>query len=86
MKTEYLKTLWTLRFEKIKKCETEASEAYEQLAARSAVILGADHPAVQMLRQLVQEENVHARLAESLIRICHETHPECENLSTDWDH
>lgn len=85
MEAEYLKTLWMLRFEKIKRGEEHAVESYTELAAKCEALFGEDQPAVHLLRQLILEERGHVRLAEELIRICSKTHPECESLSTGWE-
>ena len=81
MKIEYLKTLWRLRFEKIKKTEEEAAWHYQDLLDRLLVDFGKDDESVIFLGQLVREERMHAKLAEELIRICHQNHPEYGVLS-----
>lgn len=85
MEAEYLKTLWMLRFEKIKRGEESAVEGYQELARKCEALFGAEQPAVHLLKQLIREEQEHVRLAEELIRICSRSHPECESLSTGWD-
>ena len=76
MKNEYLKTLWTLRFEKIKKNEEDAAWKYQEMLDQCLLDFGEGDESVALLRQLVREERAHAKLAEELIRICHQNHPE----------
>ena len=76
MKNEYLKTLWALRFEKIKKGEEDAAWAYQEIMDECLARFGLESEIVQLLRQLVHEERVHAKLAEELIKICYHNHPE----------
>ena len=76
MKNEYLKTLWTLRFEKIKKGEEEAAWAYQEILDECLTRFGSKNEIVALLKQLVQEERAHAKLAEELIKICYHNHPE----------
>lgn len=76
MQNEYLKTLWMLRFEKIKNAEEEAAWVYQEMLDRLLPKLGQDSFVVQSLATLVHEERVHEKLAEELIQICHRNHPE----------
>lgn len=77
MRNEYLKTLWNLRFEKIRKNEEEAAWKYQEVLDRCLLEFGREDPVVPLLGQLVREERIHERLAEELMRICHQNHPEC---------
>ena len=77
MRDEYLKTLWILRFEKIRKTEEEAAWGYQEILDMCITGLGEKDEAVALLRQLVREERVHVRLGEELLRICYHTHTEC---------
>ena len=81
MKTQFLKTLWMLRFQKMKKNEEEAAWKYQEILDRFLTDAAKEDSAVEPLRQLVQEERMHARLAEELIRIVYQNHPECEILT-----
>lgn len=76
MKTEYLKTLWALRFEKIRKNEEEAAWKYQEMFDLCLLDFGKDDLTLPLLGQLVQEERAHEKLAEELIRICHQNHTE----------
>lgn len=78
MKTEYLKTLWMLRFEKMRKNEEEAAWKYQEVMNRLLVHLGRENPAVPLLEQLVREERAHEKLAEELVKICQQNHPELQ--------
>ena len=71
-----LKTLWMLRFEKMKKNESEAAWQYQELLNACLPVLGENSLAVRYLKQLVTEEREHEKCAEELIRICHAAHPE----------
>ena len=82
MKTEYLKTLWTLRFEKIKKAEEQAAWGYQEILDRCLTDLGKGDEIIALLGQLVREERGHEKLAEELIKICHRNHPELGTLFT----
>lgn len=73
MEHEYLKTLWLLRFEKLRKIEESSAWAYQDLYDECLVALGPDHEILTMLRQLVKEERHHEKLAEELINICKNT-------------
>lgn len=81
MRNEYLKTLWMLRFEKMKKTEEDAAWNYQKVLDQCLIDFGKDDEIVSMLRQLVKEERAHAHLAEELIRICHRNHPEFNSLT-----
>lgn len=76
MKNEYLKTLWSLRFEKMKKGEEEAAWKYQEILDRCLQGFDANDEVIKSLAQLVREERAHEKLAEELINICRETHPE----------
>ena len=80
MKTEYLKTLWMLRFEKVRKNEEEAAWKYQEILDQCLVHFSGEKEILEYLRELVSEERVHAKMAEELIRICHQNHPECRAL------
>lgn len=80
MKNEYLKTLWMLRFEKIKRTEEEAAWNYQEILDCCLADFGPEDEAVVSLGQLVRDERMHAQLGEELIHICRQTHPECEAL------
>ncbi len=80
MKTEYLKTLWTLRFEKMRKCEEQAAWGYQEILDRCLVDFGKEDETVKLLSQLVREERAHEKLAEELIKICYHNHPELGTL------
>lgn len=80
MRNEYLKTLWMLRFEKMRKSEEEAAWNYQEMLDECLLNLGSDEQMVVLLRQLVREERGHTKMAEELIKICHQTHPESDAL------
>ena len=80
MQIDYLKTLWLLRFEKIKKAENEAAWAYQEVLDDCLLDLAPDDPVIEALKTLVREERMHAGLADELIRICRKTHPEADFL------
>lgn len=80
MKTEVLKTLWILRFEKMKRLEQEAAWTYQGIL-EAFLREPDDYPEeIKLLRELVQDEKSHTLLAEELIRISRLTHPECSVL------
>ncbi len=76
MKNEYLKTLWMLRFDKMRKNEEQAAWAYQEILDECLKHLPKDEEVTQLFSQLVHEERSHAKLAEELIRICNRNHPE----------
>ena len=76
METEYLKTLWMLRFQKVKKSEEDAAWDYQEVLDRLRGALGEKDEAVILLSQLIHDERMHARLADELIQICYRNHPE----------
>ncbi len=76
MRIEYLKTLWMLRFETIKKNEEEAAWTYQGILDQCLINSGKEDLIVPLLQQLVQEERMHERLAEELIKIVHQNHTE----------
>ena len=78
MRMEYLKTLWLLRFEKLRVNENKAAWGYEEILEECLEAFGAEEPVVQILRRLVKEERVHHQMAEELIKICQRTRPELD--------
>lgn len=76
MKTEYLKTLWMLRFQKMKDAEDQAAWAYQEILDRCILGFGPEVNVAGLLRELVQDERGHAKLAEELLKICQRNHPE----------
>lgn len=76
MKNEYLKTLWMLRFEKIRKTEEDAAWGYQTILDKCITEFGQDSEISRLLVQLVTEERMHERLADELINICRRTHTE----------
>lgn len=78
MRNEFLKTLWLLRFEKIKKTEEEAAWNYQRILDQCLAEFGFGDEAVGLLGQLVRDERMHAALGEELIKICRWNHPEYE--------
>lgn len=81
MKVEYLKTLWMLCFEKIRKTEEEAAWNYQEILDQCMIAFGVQDEGAAFLAQLVRDERMHARLGEELVDICRRTHPECQSLS-----
>ena len=81
MENEFLKTLWMLRFQKMKKNEEEAAWKYQEILDQCLVDFGKQDPTVQALHQLVQEERMHEKLAEELIQIVYQNHTEFGILS-----
>ncbi len=78
MKMEFLKTLWTLRFEKIRDTEDDAAWRYQKLMDQVSLLLGAQHATVKVLKRLVQEELHHGQIARELVEICKKNHPDIE--------
>ena len=76
MKNEFLKTLWMLRFEKVKQNEDTAAWTYQEILDECLMAFGEEDQAIPSLRRLVRDERMHAKLAEELIRICRMNHPE----------
>jgi hypothetical protein len=70
MKGEYLKTLWLLRFEKMRKSEEDAAWKFQELLDQCLLQLDRDDPVIQHLSQLVREERMHERMAEEMISLC----------------
>ncbi|MBP9864864.1 MAG: hypothetical protein KBC91_00525 [Candidatus Omnitrophica bacterium] len=70
MKDEYLKTLWLLRFEKMRKSEEAAAWKFQELLDQCLLQLDRDDPVIQLLSQLVREERMHERMAEEMINLC----------------
>ena len=81
MKNEFLKTLWMLRFQKMKKNEEAAAWKYQEILDQFLVETEKRDGVIDLLRQLIREERMHEKLAEELIQIVYENHPECSFLS-----
>ena len=77
MQNEFLKTLWLLRFQKIKDSEERAAWKYQEILDRCLVDFGEPSEVVALLRRLVREERAHSRLADELIKLGYQNHPEC---------
>lgn len=69
MNHEFLKTLWQLRFEKMKRTEESSAWNYQELLDQCLVEWGAESKPVKILSTLVREERAHEKLAEKLIDI-----------------
>ena len=69
MNREFLKTLWGLRFEKMRKTEASSAWVYQELLDQCLVAWGPDSQPAQTLATLVREERAHEKLAEKLIDI-----------------
>ena len=76
MDVEDLKTLWLLRFEKIKNAEEAAAWGYQEILDRCLVCFGDKDESVELLTQLVNDERLHEKLGAELIQICRFTHTE----------
>ncbi len=76
MKTEFLKTLWTLRFEKMRKNEESAAWNYQEILNQCLDYFDHGDEVIVLLTQLVREERKHEKIAERLIEICRKNHPE----------
>ncbi len=83
MKNEYLKTLWMLRFEKMKRNEEQAAWSYQEVLDECLIDFGKNDETISLLSQLVKEERIHATLAEELIKICQRNHPEFNALNLE---
>ena len=70
MKDEYLKTLWMLRFEKMRKSEESAAWKFQELLDQCLLQLDRDDPVIPLLSQLVREERMHERMAEEMMSLC----------------
>ena len=70
MRGEYLKTLWQLRFEKMRKSEEEAAWKFQEMLDECLLAFDRNDPVIQLLSQLVREERAHERMAEELIQLC----------------
>ena len=81
MRIEYLKTLWMLRFQKMKQNEDSSAWKYQEVLDQCLIDLGKDDEIVSLLARLVREERIHGRLAEELIHICQHNHPEFTALT-----
>ena len=77
MNEEFLKTLWMLRFEKIKRTEEDAAWFYQEVLNECRIAFGDDDKSVALLTELVNEERMHAKLADELVEICRLNHTEC---------
>ncbi len=69
MNREFLKTLWGLRFEKMKKTEESSAWNYQELLNQCLVEWGPQSKPAEILSALVREERAHEKLAEKLIDI-----------------
>ncbi len=69
MDHQFLKTLWHLRFEKMKKTEEDSAWNYQELLDQCLVEWGVESRPVQILTTLVREERAHEKLAEHLLEI-----------------
>ena len=76
MQIEYLKTLWMLRFEKLKKDEEEAAWKYQEILDQFLSETSKIEEVILLLTRLVREERAHEKLGEELIKIVHQSHPE----------
>ncbi len=76
MRPDFLKTLWMLRFEKIRDAEEEAAFKYQQLMDSIILLLGKDHETVKLLKRMVKDELNHGVIARELIEICDRNQPE----------
>lgn len=65
-----------LRFQKIKKNEEEAAWQYQEILDQCLTDLPGEKNILDSLRQLVKEERMHEKLAEELIQIVYQNHPE----------
>ncbi|MCB9799621.1 MAG: hypothetical protein H6757_02545 [Candidatus Omnitrophica bacterium] len=72
MQSEYLKILWGLRFEKIKKTEGKAAWGYQDILEECLEFVNKDHEIIQLLHQLVSEERAHEKLADELLALWHQ--------------
>ena len=70
MKDEYLKTLWQLRFEKMRKSEESAAWKFQEMLDQCLLALDRNDPVIPLLSQLVREERAHERMAEELLQLC----------------
>jgi len=66
---EFLKTLWQLRFEKMKKTEASSAWNYQELLNQVLVEWGPQSKPAEILATLVREERAHERLADKLLDI-----------------
>ena len=69
MNREFLKTLWQLRFEKMKKTEESSAWNYQELLNQVLVEWGPQSKAAEILATLVREERAHEKLADKLLNI-----------------
>lgn len=80
MQIEFLKTLWLLRFQKMKKMEEASAWAYQDILDECLVDFGPDDKIISLLQQLVREERYHEKLAEELMQLSLRSHPEGESF------
>ena len=69
MDRQFLKTLWHLRFEKMKKTEDASAWNYQELLNQVLVEWGSQSKSAEILTTLVREERAHGKLAEKLLDI-----------------
>ena len=69
MDRAFLKTLWGLRFEKMRKTEEASAWNYQELLDQCLVEWGTESKPAKILSTLVREERAHEKLAEKLIDI-----------------
>ena len=78
---EYLKSLWTLRFEKMKSLESNSAWTYQEMLDECLSDSETDTKVVGILQMLIKEEKQHTRIAEELLHICRENYPQVGSLS-----
>lgn len=76
MNLEYLKTLWVLRFKKMRIAEGDSAWKYQELLDECLPLLGTEHEIIHLLQQLIQEERRHEKLALELLQMARAAHPE----------
>ncbi len=81
-RNEFLKTLWTLRFQKMKRAEERAAWKYQEILDLCLLEFPDEKLILEHLKQLVREERMHEKLAEELTAIVYRSHPECGMLSS----
>ncbi len=69
MDREFLKTLWQLRFEKMKKTESDSAWNYQAHLNQAMAEWGPDSKPVEILSTLVREERAHEKLVDKLLNI-----------------
>jgi len=70
MRDEYLKTLWQLRFEKMRKSEEEAAWKFQEMLNQCLLAFDRSDPVIELLSQLVREERAHERMADEMLHLC----------------